>query len=74
MPRNFKYIEKTINPKNVRLYSSPFKPLLKPRKVSMEGKVLYNGPNCENNNLTNVNSIDTQNSSNCDNIINDKIC
>ena len=66
-------LKKPLSEKNVRFYSSPFKPLLKPRKISMEGKVLYNSPKYEMN-INNVNSLDTQNSSNCGNIIGNKIC
>ena len=66
-------LKKPLSEKNVRFYSSPFKPLLKPRKISMEGKVLYNSPKYEIN-INNVNSSDTQNSSNCENIIGNKIC
>ena len=66
-------LKKPLNEKNVRFYSSPFKPLLKPRKISLEGKVLYNSSKNEIN-INNVNSSDTQNSSNCRNIINNKIC
>ena len=66
-------LKKPLSEKNVRFYSSPFKPLLKPRKISMEGKVLYNSPKYEMN-INNVNSLDTQNSSNCGNIIGNKFC
>ena len=66
-------LKKPLSEKNVRFYSSPFKPLLKPRKISLEGKVLYNSSKNEIN-INNVNSSDTQNSSNCGNIINNKIC
>ena len=66
-------LKKPLSEKNVRFYSSPFKPLLKPRKISMEGKILYNSPKYEIN-INNVNSSDTQNSSNCGNIIGNKIC
>ena len=57
-----------INNWNIRFYNSPFKPLLKPRKISMVGKVFY--PNDENSNTY---SIATQNSSNNSNINNNKI-
>ena len=66
-------LKKPLSEKNVRFYSSPFKPLLKPRKISMEGKILYNSPKYEIN-INNVNSSDTQNSSNCGNIIGNKFC
>ena len=66
-------MKKPLSEKNVRFYSSPFKPLLKPRKISLEGKVLYNSSKNEIN-INNVNSSDTQNSSNCGNIIGNKIC
>ena len=66
-------LKKPLSEKNVRFYSSPFKPLLKPRKISMEGKILYNSPKYEMN-INNVNSSDTQNSSNCGNIIGNKFC
>ena len=39
----------------------------------MEGKILYNNPKYEIN-INNVNSSDTQNSSNCGNIIGNKFC
>ena len=62
-------LRKHLSDKNIRFYISPFKPLLKPRKISMEGKILYNDPKFVDNN---VNSLDTQNSSNCSNIKNIK--
>ena len=42
--------EPTTNNK-IRVFISPFKPLLKPKKISMEGRVLYNDyNNCNNAN------------------------
>ena len=61
-------LKKPLSDKNIRFYNSPFKPLLKPRKISMVGKVFY--PNDENSNTY---SIATQNSSNNSNINNNKI-
>ena len=53
-------LKKPLSDKNIRFYNSPFKPLLKPRKISMVGRVFYDIPNDENN----TNSVTTQNSSN----------
>ena len=53
-------LKKPLSGKNVRCYNSPFKPLLKPRKISMVGKVLYGMSNDENDNTKSTN----QNSSN----------
>lgn len=42
--------ESTTNNK-IKVFISPFKPLLKPKKISMEGRVLYNDyNNCNNAN------------------------
>ena len=41
-------LKKPLSGKNLRLYNSPFKPLLRPRKISMIGKVLIGIPNDEN--------------------------
>ena len=54
-------LKKPLSDKNLRFYNSPFKPLLKPRKISMVGKVLLCGiPKDENDNTKSTN----QNSSN----------
>ena len=42
--------------KNIRGGISPFKPLLKPKKISLVGKVFYNIPDDENNNTDNNNN------------------
>ena len=34
--------------KNTIFYNSPFKPLLKPKKISMEGKIIFNNLNVQN--------------------------
>ena len=51
-------LKKPLSGKNIRFYNSPFKPLLKPRKISMIGKILIGMPNDENDNTksTNLNS------------------
>ena len=56
-------LKKPLSDKNLRFYNSPFKPLLKPRKISMVGKILCGIPNDENDNTKNT----SQNSSNCNN-------
>ena len=53
-------LKKPLSDKNIRFYNSPFKPLLKPRKISMIGKVLCGIPNDEDDNTKSTN----QNSSN----------
>ena len=34
-------LRKPINNKNIKFYDSPFKPLLKPKNISMEGRIIY---------------------------------
>ena len=41
--------------KNVRISSSPFKPLLQPKKISMVGRVFFNS-NLNNDNITKENT------------------
>ncbi len=53
--------------KNVRENISPFKPLLKPKKVSLIGKVFYDFPDENNNN--NINNNTTENTTYNDKII-----
>ena len=38
-------LKKPLTYKNIRFYNSPFKPLLKPKNVSMEGKIIYKSNN-----------------------------
>ena len=57
-------LKKPLSDKNLRFYNSPFKPLLKPRKISLVGKVLCGIPNDENDNTISTN----QNSSNFINV------
>ena len=54
-------LRKPLSDKYLRSHISPFKPLLKPRKISMEGKVFYDIKDDSNDN---INSITTENSSN----------
>ena len=42
-------LKKPKNDNKVGVFDSPFKPLLKPKKISMEGRVLYNSYNIDNN-------------------------
>ena len=56
-------LKKPLSDKNVRFNYSPFKPLLKPRKISMVGKVFYDIPN-DDNNLENNNTQNSTNNSN----------
>ena len=64
-------LKKPLSHKNIRYYNSPFKPLLKPRQISMVGKVFFNIPNDENNTnnntKSNTNSITTENPPNSNN-------
>ena len=68
-------LKKPLSHKNIRYYNSPFKPLLKPRQISMVGKVFYNIPNDGNNTNnntksntnSNTNSITTENAPNNNN-------
>ena len=54
-------MKKPLSGKNLRFYNSLFNPLLKPRKISMVGKVLIDLINDEKDSTKNTN----QNSSNC---------
>ena len=38
-------LKKPLTYKNIRFYNSPFKPLLKPKYVSMEGKIIFKSNN-----------------------------
>ena len=53
--------------KNIRGGISPFKPLLKPKKISLVGKVFYNIPDDENNNTDNNNNTTENTTYNCNN-------
>ena len=56
--------------KNIRENISPFKPLLKPKKVSLIGKVFYDIPDGKNNdNNVNINNNTTENTTYNDKII-----
>lgn len=48
--------------KNIRDRISPFKPLLRPKKISMIGKVLSDFPEDENNNTTGNTTLNDNNS------------
>ena len=52
-------LRRPLSHKNLQFFYSPFKPLVTPRKISMEGKVLCSVSNCE---INNANSIETQSS------------
>jgi hypothetical protein len=43
-------LKKPIIDNKAGVFVSPFKPLLKPKKISMEGRILYNVYNINNNN------------------------
>ena len=53
------------NIRNLRMYDTPFKPLLKPKKVSLVGKVLFGIPADDIN--TQCSSKDNDNNDNNDN-------
>ena len=59
-------LRKPLSDKYIRSYISPFKPLLKPKKISMAGKVLYDIQN--DNNDDNTNNTSTQNFSNASDV------
>ena len=63
-------LKKPLSEKNVRFYRSPFKPLEKPRKISMVGKIIFNDTkDDEEDNKSEI----TQNSSNTNDINNKMI-
>ena len=55
------------NIRNLRMYDTPFKPLLKPKKVSLVGKVLFGIPADDIN--TQCSSKDNDNNSNNNNLL-----
>ena len=63
-------LKKPLSNKDIRngkFYDSPFKPLLKPKKVSLVGKVFYGNPSDDIN--TKYSSKDNNNNSNSNNIV-----
>ena len=66
-------LKKPLSNKDIRnrnIYSTPFKPLLKPKKVSLIGKVFYDIPDGKNNdNNVNINNNTTENTTYNDKII-----
>ena len=63
-------LKKPLSNKNVRnrnIYATPFKPLLKPKKVSMVGKVFFNIPSDNNTKECSIEKNDNNDNSNINN-------